>query len=97
MPNAPFDFSDILSYSTRLQSIIANLLGASTETLIEMYSTASSSMNQEEVITKSNILCVLIHRNEKEAKSFVKSQKPTLAYKSIKRGSSVLQDPLQMS
>jgi len=79
----------VVGSCTRLKTIIANLMEYSTEFLVEQYQTAPESFT--DVFTKQSILCTLIHRRDKLARTFLHNHHLTPFYKGIKRGNVVLQ------
>eukprot|EP01119_Soliformovum_irregulare_P015618 TRINITY_DN4416_c0_g1_i3.p1 TRINITY_DN4416_c0_g1~~TRINITY_DN4416_c0_g1_i3.p1 ORF type:complete len:421 (-),score=161.63 TRINITY_DN4416_c0_g1_i3:48-1310(-) len=80
----------VIGYSSRVKTIIANLMEYSSDSLIELFESAKSSNEVMEVQSKQNIMCVLFHRNDKNAKAFIKTHKKNEVYKLTKRGNNVL-------
>lgn len=67
-------------------------MGVSSENLIKQYEEAPILVNLEAEhpllrwITKWNLLSILIHRNDKEAKKWVNTKRETTIYAYLKKG-----------
>jgi len=77
----------VAGHSTHVKTIIANLMEWSTDFLIEQYNSAPSTLASMQILSKQNILAVLIHRTDTSARTFIRSHKLTSEYKAIKKGS----------
>ncbi|KAF2075748.1 hypothetical protein CYY_002930 [Polysphondylium violaceum] len=72
-------------YAYPLRNIIQLLMDQSSELLIEQYNDGKSHQR----FTKENIACVLIHRPDKVARTFIKKKLSDSIYYSIKKGAKI--------
>jgi len=84
----------VIGFTDPLKRFVTNALALQTEVLISQFQQVpvlEQQNNESEItlLTKWNILSILIHRNDKEAKKFVKTMKPTPLYQHLKKGRKV--------
>ncbi|EGC39009.1 hypothetical protein DICPUDRAFT_148271 [Dictyostelium purpureum] len=71
------------SYVVPLRKLVNLLFDLSSDILIDQYNEGKSSFSRQ------TILCVLVHRNDKTARSFIKKKLTDSTYISIKKGSKI--------
>ncbi|KAK5575487.1 hypothetical protein RB653_006620 [Dictyostelium firmibasis] len=72
------------SYVTNLRKVVQLLMDLSSDILIEQYDSKGKSQ-----FSKETILCVLVHRNDKPSRSFIKKKLNDPHYLSIKKNTKI--------
>ncbi|KAN0030261.1 hypothetical protein ACTA71_010023 [Dictyostelium dimigraforme] len=77
------------SYVGNLRKVVQLLMDLSSDILIEQYDSHNNNNKGKSQFSKETILCVLVHRNDKPSRSFIKKKLNDPHYLSIKKNSKI--------